>query len=319
MNKLSKSRSVSSTLSENRKYYIECDEMHTPNRLEIIKLLKEQHDEDSKVLLALLSETENKINVKDHPFPVGRAFVVVKMGKTNATIQNEYNISQILDSTKCPGFIKFRCLFSCYDKRGKQNSSKICEATSSTGIRRDVLIMEYFSGGSIESHSWCETNFHVLRSLLIQILLSCLMAYNLTGFIHYDLHLGNVLIKRTKKQITEYEINDVIYEINTNNHIPIIMDFENCTVSQERTTHNQFWDSIDNTINRIKYDLKTKNKDFIKSSLDNVSIFILQNKNKHYMKLLEIIPMIETAEFWVEKRKEVMSYDPNIFGGNIKK
>ena len=248
MNKLSKSRSVSSTLSENRKYYIECDEMHTPNRLEIIKLLKEQHDEDSKVLLALLNENENKINV------------VVKMGKTNATIQNEYNISQILDSTKCPGFIKFRCLFSCYDKRGKQNSSKICEATSSTGIRRDVsktallgsrdlLIMEYFSGGSIESHSWCETDFHVLRSLLIQILLSCITAYNLTGFIHYDLHLGNVLIKRTKKQITEYEINNVIYEINTNNHIPIIMDFENCTVSQERTTHNQFWDSIDNTIN----------------------------------------------------------------------
>ncbi len=298
MNKLYKSRSVGSITRENHKYYVECDEIDTPNRLQIIQLLKEQHDEDS-------NETDGKINV------------VVKMGKSNATIQNEYNISLILCAKECPGFIQFRCLFSCYDKPGKQqNSREICKQNATTGIKRDVLIMNYIPGGSIEAHAWSESNFHILRSLLIQSIFSCVLAYERTGFIHYDLHLGNILIKRTKHTTSEYEINGQIYETPTNNYLPIIMDYaegcqvsadadclpwENCTVSKERMPpHNHFWDSIDNTINRVKYDLKTKNKDFIKTNLDNVSRFILQNKNKDYLKALDIVPMIESAEFWVK-------------------
>lgn len=157
------------------------------------------------------------------------------------------------------------------------------------------------------------------------------MAYNKTGFIHYDLHLGNILMKRTRTTVSRYEINGIIYETQTNNYFPIIMDYaegcqvssdtdclpcENCTVSKERRPpHNQIWDSIDNTINRVKYDLKTQHNDFIKSNLDNVSMFILKNKNDDYFKILEIIPMIETARFWVEKRIKIMTYDPNLFNG----
>ena len=88
---LHKNRS-SSISSETSKYYIKCDAIDTANRIEIVKLLQKQRDEDSRVLLAYLEKNHSKVNV------------VIKMGKENGTIRNEYSISEHLHKTNCSGF-----------------------------------------------------------------------------------------------------------------------------------------------------------------------------------------------------------------------
>ena len=61
-----RSSSISSSTS---KYYIKCDAVDTANRIEIVKLLQRQKDEDGRVLLAYLEKNHSKMNI------------VVKMGR----------------------------------------------------------------------------------------------------------------------------------------------------------------------------------------------------------------------------------------------
>ena len=96
---LHKNRS-SSIASETSKYYIKCDGIDTANRIEIMKLLQKQRDEDSRVLLAYLQQTYSKVNI------------VVKMGRENGTIRKEYSISEHLHKMNCSGFIQFICILN---------------------------------------------------------------------------------------------------------------------------------------------------------------------------------------------------------------
>jgi len=147
---LHKNRS-SSISSRTSKYYVKCDAVDTANRIEIVKLLQKQKDVDSRVLLAYLEKNHSKMNI------------VVKMGRENTTIRKEYSISEHLHKTKCAGFIKFICIFECYDDN---SSDKICQGIPEQDTKKEVLIMKYFNEGSVKSHSWTNTNFHILRGIL---------------------------------------------------------------------------------------------------------------------------------------------------------
>ena len=120
----------SSISSETFKYYIKCDAIDTANRIEIVKLLQKQRDEDSRVLLAYLDKNHSKVNI------------VVKIGRENSTIKNEYSISERLHKTNCSGFIKFICIFECYDNN---SSDKICQGTPEKNTKKEVLIMKYYN------------------------------------------------------------------------------------------------------------------------------------------------------------------------------
>ena len=286
----------SSISSETFKYYIKCDAIDTANRIEIVKLLQKQRDEDSRVLLAYLDKNHSKVNI------------VVKMGRENSTIKNEYSISERLHKTNCSGFIKFICIFECYDNN---SSDKICQGTPEKNTKKEVLIMKYYNEGSVKRHAWTNSNFHILRSILIQTIYSLVVAYQNTGFIHNDAHLDNILIKRTTRTHNNYQIDRRIIEIETNNYTCIIMDFENCFFT-DKSSHLFFWKMIENIITRIGIELTNNKGDRIEvSNIYEILGYISNNKNNNYLQVLNVIPMIEQMEFTVLRLPKIMVYDSN--------
>jgi len=295
MSVLHKNRS-SSISSETSKYYIKCDATDTANRIKIVKLLQKQKDEDSRVLLAYLETNRSKMNI------------VVKMGRENTTIRKEYSMSQRLHSANCSGFIKFTCIFECYDNN---SPDKICQGTPEN--TKEVLIMKYFNEGSIKSHSWKNTNFHILRSVLIQTIYSLVVAYHNTGFIHNDSHLDNILIKRTTRAHSDYQIDGRIIEVETNNYTCVIMDFENCLFT-DKNSPLFFWKMIENIIARVGIELTTNKGDKIEvSNIYEILAYISSNKNNNYLHVLNIIPMIHRMEFTVLRFPKTMVYDSTIY------
>lgn len=294
---LHKNRS-SSISSSTSKYYVNCDAVDTANRIEIVKLLQRQKDEDSRVLLAYLEQNHSKVNI------------VVKMGRENTTIRKEYSISEHLHKTKCAGFIKFICIFECYDDN---SSDKICQGTPEQNTKKDVLIMKYFNEGSVKNHSWSNTKFHILRSILIQVIYSLVVAYHKTGFIHNDLHLDNILITRTTRTHNNYQIDSRIIETETNNYTCVIMDFENCLFTDKRSPIF-FWKMIENVITRVGIELTNNKGDKVEvSNIYDILSYISKNKNNDYLHVLDIIPMIEQMEFTLLSLPKMMVYDSNMF------
>lgn len=293
---LHKNRS-SSISSSTSKYYIKCDAIDTANRIEIVKLLQKQKDEDSRVLLAYLEKNHNKMNI------------VVKMGRENTTIRKEYSISEHLHKTNCSGFIKFICIFECYDDN---SSDKICQGIPAQNTKKEVLIMKYFNEGSVKSHSWTNMNFHILRSVLIQTIYSLVVAYHRTGFIHNDLHLDNILIKRTTRTHSNYQIDKLDIETETNNYTCVIMDFENCFFT-DKSSPIFFWKMIENIITRIGIELTNNKGDKVEvSNIYDILSYMSKNKNNDYLLVLNIISMIERMEFTLLSLPKMMVYDYNI-------
>ena len=280
---LHKNRS-SSISHETSKYYIKCDAVDTANRIEIVNLLQRQRDEDSRVLLAYLQQNHSKVHI------------VVKMGRENTTIRKEYSISEHLHKMNCSGFIKFICIFECYDDN---SSDKICQGNPEKNTKKEVLIMKYFNEGSVKSHAWNNSNFHILRSILIQTVCSLVVAYHNTGFVHNDSHLDNILVKRTTRTQHNYQIDGRILEIETNNYTCVIMDFENCFFT-DKSSPIFFWKMIENIITRIGIELTNNKGDKIEASnMYEILGYISNNKNSNYLQVLTIIPMIERMDFTV--------------------
>ena len=293
---LHKNRS-STISSETSKYYIKCDAIDTANRIEIVKLLQKQRDEDSRVLLAVLEKNHSKVNI------------VVKMARENTTIRKEYSVSEHLHKTKCSGFMKFICIFECYDNN---SSDKMCQGTPEKSTKKDVLIMKYFNEGSVKRHAWTNSNFHILRSIIIQTICSLVVAYHNTGFIHNVSHLDNILIKRTTRTHNKYQVDRRVIEIETNNYTCIIMDFENCFFT-DKSSHIFFWKMIENIITRIGIELTNNTGDKIEvSNIYEILGYISNNKNCEYLLVLNIIPMIERMKFTVLPLPKIMVYDSNI-------
>jgi serine/threonine protein kinase len=293
---LHKNRS-STISSETSKYYIKCHAIDTANRIEIVKLLQKQRDEESRVLLAVLEKNHSKVNI------------VVKMARENTTIRKEYSVSEHLHKTRCSGFMKFICIFECYDNN---SSDKICQGTPEKSTKKDILIMKYFNEGSVKRHAWTNSNFHILRSIIIQTICSLVVAYHNTGFIHNDSHLDNILIKRTRRTHNKYQMDRGVIEIETNNYTCIIMDFENCFFT-DKSSHIFFWKMIENIITRIGIELTNNTGDKIEvSNIYEILGYISNNKNCEYLLVLNIIPMIERMKFTVLPLPKIMVYDSNI-------
>jgi serine/threonine protein kinase len=233
------------------------------------------------------------------------------MGRENTTIRKEYSISENLHKTKCSGFIKFICVFECYDDN---SSDKICQGIPEQDTKKEVLIMKYFNEGSVKGHSWTNTNFHILRGILIQTIYSLVVAYNKTGFIHNDLHLDNILVKRTTRTHSNYLIDKLDnIEIETNNYTCVIMDFENCLFT-DKGSPIFFWKMIENIITRVGIELTNNKGDKVEvSNIYDILSYISKNKNNDYLRVLDIIPLIEQMEFTLLSLPKMMAYDSNMF------
>jgi hypothetical protein len=287
------------------KYFIDCSEINSDsNTIFPTEILKNIND--ISILKAVLNYTKYIKKNKN---------IVIKIAHESKTNKKEYDISQRLSGIN--GFIKNICLFKCYDNTyeqilyNKQLPSKICTADNINENNKLVLILPYIQEGSIRNYKWNLENIYILKSLLKQSIISLMEAYIKHGFLHNDLHLDNILFKKTKINNIKYDNN---IEIKTNGYKIIIMDFDSSFIDVDRIVGIEyFWSNLGNLISRLVYDLNDKiipikYDDEIERFIRYAKINKIDVKNS--IKLLELI---DKLEFKLAEPLQILKYDPNIY------
>ena len=198
--------------SNSFKYKLKCSEKITEQNpttqgwLVIKQLLMEKHP----VLLGELIKLDKT--------------VVVKFG-TPDEIKKDYAIAQKIQDI--PNMIKYYCVFTCNDSHVMKMASGdftynirpfMCDGK---GVQISSIIMPYYPLSNINKYKWTRQTFPVLKNVLKQVVTAMLYAYAQHNFIHGDLHLENILLRKTKKKSATY--NDVTIPIDT--LYAILLDF----------------------------------------------------------------------------------------------
>lgn len=149
--------------------------------------------------------------------------VIIKFGNL-AEIQKEYEFGKLAYENNIPNFIKFLCMFSCNDNIEEIQSRNfaihnfICKGE---GDQLGVIVMPYVHLGNLDNYRWDRSNLHILKNVLCQVIFAILYAYEKFRFVHGDLHVGNILLRQSKKTSVSYGENS----LNIFGLYPLIMDF----------------------------------------------------------------------------------------------
>ena len=135
--------------------------------------------------------------------------VVVKFGDISE-ITEEYDAGAKLFDAQLPNFIKFFCMFTCndtFDQVLHQNYTSRPHICKGPGVDTTIgcIIMPFCSLGSMNSYKWKKHQVGEFKNVLKQICFALYIAYLNTGFVHSDLHSGNVLLRQTKKKYIVYD------------------------------------------------------------------------------------------------------------------
>ncbi len=129
------------------------------------------------------------------------------------------------------GFVKYLCKFSCQDDINKYSKidtdTYICDKDGKVKITS--LLMEIFELGSIKDFSWNADNFYILKDLLKKTLEILFKVSKETGFIHRDLHCGNIMIKKNAY----------------GNYYPVIIDLEKSLFVNNNEINKYKYTSLD--------------------------------------------------------------------------
>lgn len=290
------------------KYHVDCSyyEKNT-DKIQITELVRNKND--VSILEAVL-QLKNK-----------HRHIVVKIGRENTTIEKEFHFGKILENAKIPGYIRYICIFDCLDDthRLRQTPKSICKGTDIPENRKNVLIMPYISEGSLRKYYWNHDKFHLLKSVILQTIMSSFVAYKTCGFIHGDFHLDNILLKKTKKREIVYTWETGSSIISTNGYKIVIMDFDSSWIIEERDIGVQmYWINLQNMFSRINTDLRTKTGDTIRMKKHiNIMEIIDTNieKKGNIENTLKIIDKIKITDFEIiENPLLKLIYDPNRWG-----
>jgi hypothetical protein len=195
------------------KYKLTCQEKinkDTPSTVEWLELINNlDHESDSvKIFEALLNKTKH---------------VIVKVG-LGINIVSEYNTGKTLaDLIKLPTFLSFYCHFACLDSFKNLASQKGLCGSGNDSI--SVLVMPFINLGRIDkAKKWTRSNITTYKYILKHVVCTLLYAFETCKFTHNDIHFGNILLKKTKKQEIIYGNHMTLRVIG--GYIPVIMDYE---------------------------------------------------------------------------------------------
>lgn len=278
--------------SPNIKYFINCNnlkEKEKYNSIEVKDFLKNDNEIyifKAFVKSALFQKYSN---------------VVLKIGQHDKTILKEYEIGKQLQNV--PGFIKYICLIDCFDEF-TQGKKKICNASQEGKNSKHILVIPYLKIGSVAKYNWTQDNFHILQSLIKQVLMSCYFAYEKHGFIHNDMHLDNVMIKQTKKEKLIYEDGT---EILTHGFLALLIDFDRSLFDKKKYNTLFYWRNIENLFVRLQVDIAririktTQVQDWLEQAM---------KRNFKFYKTKELLKMIDELEPMVIP-PQLFVYDPS--------
>lgn len=247
------------------------------NYYNLIEYLYKSQNEQSVIIKALY---DNKLKI------------VLKFGyKKNS--DNEYNIGkELLD---LPNFIRFFCLIECNDdikniinQEGNIMNYKMCHYGEE---KIAIIVMKYYKLGSLDNYNWNKENFIILKNIIKQVLFAIIYAYQSKGFIHNDLHTGNILLKNNKKKDDILYGDKIlkIYELEA-----VIMDFERAKIN-DFDNKILLLKSIDKFIMSIN-GLRLKNDIFINININKIKKIFKNNEN-YYDGIDKIIDNIQYREY----------------------
>ncbi len=210
--------------------------------------------------------------------------VVVKMGKEIDMLKKDYDNALLLSQLNCPNFMKYLGFFQCKDDSNNYSKNKnlphyFCQKDGSTN---GFIFMDYFELGSLDKYK--PKNNNELISIINQILASLILAYVNLGFLHNDLHYGNVLVKKTSNPYFIYKIKNEIIKVETHGIQIVFFDFDRATLSLNKNnipSYNNFSIQIDSFFS------------FYDSHLSTIFYDIKLGKNELYRPLLPFRRMLE--------------------------
>lgn len=216
---LNPSRTSSHNNNNSFKYKLDCNARLNPEHpdtiewLELLELIN-HNSPDYKIFIGLLNKVNN---------------IVIKVGSLK--LENEYKIGSLLSTINLATFLEYHCIFQCLDdiKLINSRTKSLCKTN---GNNIYVLVMPYVKEGQIDKWKWNRNNFNTLKNILKHIIMSLLYSHIQIGFIHRDLHLGNILLKKTKKKNISYGDLGTLEIIG--DLIPIIMDYDRSTISSNQ-------------------------------------------------------------------------------------
>lgn len=244
--RLNKNR-INSNNSNTFKYSINCKDNQddTSEWLKIVSKLNTKPS-DYKIFEGLLEKKKK---------------IVAKIGSDK--LEEEYAISKKLDVIDLPTFLKPYCLFHCLDdiKSLNENTRTICKKSGSNIIY--VIIMPFYTLGEIDKYKWNKDNFEIFKNVLKHTLLSLSYAHKEIGFIHCDLHLGNILLQKTsRKEISYGEFGS----LECMGFLPVIMDYDKSIINKDN--YSLVYYDINRYIGLCSVELSVKFNDYnIKNKL----------------------------------------------------
>jgi hypothetical protein len=162
--------------------------------------------------------------------------IVLKFGYED-DVKKEYEIIEILNTI--PNFIRFFCFIVMNDdiKNIINNNNTIPNYKMNYYGSKQVgiIVMPYYEFGCIENYNWIETNFDILKNLIKQVIFASIYLYETTGFIHKELHSGNILVKPKSTNTIKYDKKILIL----NELEAVIMDFNINLKSNQTNQPNQ--------------------------------------------------------------------------------
>ena len=262
------------------KYHVDCSYYEKNTDYELVR-----NQNDVSILEAIIEHVKNK-----------QPPIVVKIG----TIEKEYHYGKILENAKIPGYIR---IFE----------------TPRVDIPENVLIMPYISEGSLRKFGWNPEYFDMLKSVILQTIMSSFVAYETCGFIHGDFHLDNILLKKTKKREIMYTWTNGSRSVPTNGYKIVIMDFDSSWMVEEREMGiSLYWINLQNMFSRINTDLRTKTGDVVRMKNHSKIMQIIEtniDKKGKMENTLKLIDKIMMTDFEIiENPLTKLVYDPYRLG-----
>lgn len=239
--------------------------------------------------------------------------VIVKIGKTNELVKQEYDVAKKLETSNLSGFIHMNCVFSCGHDLTKYGVSdnldvkniSVCENNTSNNV--DVLIMPYITsptGKDISLKNYLETggNKDKFKNMVKHVVINLSEAFIKTGFVHNDLHLGNVLVDT--------------------NENPIIMDFDT-SLFCNKDCQGFFWSDLHRFMNSvIEKSYISNSASYTITNMQLVMVIIntllptIQSEDMFKMQVQNIVNLIDMSDVVITTpRQNKYVYDPNVFGG----
>ena len=220
------------------KYVIHCkdNQEDTSDWLQIVSKMKTK-DSDYKIF-------EGLVEKKDE--------IVAKVGSSDK-LRDEYEISKLLNPLHLPTFLKPYCLFHCLDdiENLNEKTRTICKKDGNTKI--NVIIMPHYKLGELDKYKWNKDNFRILKNLLKHIVLSLCYAHKEIGFIHHDLHLGNILLYKTTRKQVSYGDFGILECMGI---LPVILDYDKSIIAKDN--YSLVYYDINRYINLCKSEISVK-------------------------------------------------------------